>query len=190
MPEPRRLIVGLGNPGPTYEHTRHNIGFAVVDQLAGDLNVTLKGGRGNALLAWGRLDGRSVGLAKPLTFMNRSGQAVQQLIRYYNIDLPNVLVVTDDLNLAPGVIRIRPQGSAGGHNGVQDIIDSLGSNDFPRLRIGIGNNYYRGKQADFVLSRFSREEQPLVEEAVVRARDAALTFIREGVVTAMNRYNG
>jgi PTH1 family peptidyl-tRNA hydrolase len=130
-----------------------------------------------------------VGLAKPTTYMNRSGEAVRALTRAYQTDLSYLLVVIDDINLPLGTIRLRSQGSAGGHNGVQDIIDHLGTDAFARLRIGIGNDFPPGYQADYVLSPFSAEERPQVDETVVLARDAVLTFVTDGIGRAMNLHN-
>ena len=189
MAASKRLIIGLGNPGEEYENTRHNVGFDVVDLLAEKTRASLSLDRGPSVFGWGRWRGRPMGLAKPLTYMNRSGQAVRGLMRRYGVELKNVLVIVDDLNLEPGRMRIRQKGSAGGHNGVQDIIDRLGSDDFPRLRIGIGRDFSRGRQADYVLTPFSASEAPLVEATLNEARDAALTFITDGIVTAMNRFN-
>ncbi|HUF08137.1 MAG TPA: aminoacyl-tRNA hydrolase [Rhodothermales bacterium] len=189
MPKSKRLIIGLGNPGPEYERTRHNIGFQVADAVAEKARITFTRERGDVLLGWGRMRGYPFGVAKPQTFMNRSGRAVYTLVQRYGLETQEMLVVVDDINLPPGTIRIRPNGSAGGHNGLQDIIDSLSTADFPRLRFGIGSNFSRGRQADYVLSPFSEEEQPVVEEARLRARDAALTFVSDGVVTTMNRFN-
>ncbi|MEX0747158.1 MAG: aminoacyl-tRNA hydrolase [Rhodothermales bacterium] len=189
MPTSKRLIIGLGNPGPEYERTRHNIGFQVADALAEKARITFTRERGDVLLGWGRIRGYSFGLAKPQTFMNRSGKAVLTLVQRHGLETQEMLVVVDDINLPPGTIRIRPRGSAGGHNGLQDIIDALATDDFPRLRFGIGSDFSPGRQAEYVLSPFSDEERPLVEEALLRARDAALTFVSDGVVTAMNRFN-
>lgn len=189
MPKAKRLIVGLGNPGAEYEGTRHNIGFAVVDALAAQLELRFEKDRAHALTAWGRWRGRPFGLAKPLSFMNRSGDPVRALLREQGLGPEDLLVVLDDLSLPPGTIRLRQGGSAGGHNGMQHIIDRLGTDAVPRLRVGIGDDYRRGRQADYVLSPVPRDEVPLMEEAVVTAREAALTFVHEGLVTAMNRYN-
>ncbi len=185
----RALIVGLGNPGPQYAHTRHNAGFMVVDRLAERYGIAWRSERGPSLLGWGQLEGCPAGLMKPLTFMNRSGLAVGEVVRYYRIPLERLLVVYDDLHLPLGRIRLRPGGSAGGHNGVEDIIRTLGTTNFPRLRIGIGQAYAKGRQADYVLSPFAQEEGPLVEVALTRACQAAITFACEGLHTAMNRYN-
>ena len=189
MPRSKRLIIGLGNPGPEYERTRHNIGFQVADALAEKARITFTRERGDVLLGWGRMKGFPFGVAKPQTFMNRSGRAVQTLVQRYGLATQEMLVVVDDINLAPGTLRIRPNGSAGGHNGLQDIIDTLSTDDFPRLRFGVGSDFPRGRQAEYVLSPFSEEERPVVEEALQRARDAAITFVSDGIVTAMNRFN-
>jgi len=185
----KRVIVGLGNPGAEYEETRHNIGFKVVDALAAKTRVVLDSSRGGVLLGWGRWRSRSFGLAKPLTFMNLSGQAVLSLLRRHALSPEDLLIAYDDLNLPVGTLRLRKQGSAGGHNGVQDIIDRLGTDVFPRLRIGVGHDFPRGRQVDHVLSPFTKAEHPLMEEAVVRACEASLVFVADGLVTAMNRYN-
>ena len=190
MARAKRLIIGLGNPGAEYEGTRHNVGFEVIDALAEQAGVTFEHDRGNALVGWGRVRGRAFGLAKPLTYMNRSGTACKRLLGVHGLTPDEVLVVYDDLNLPTGTIRLRQRGSAGGHNGVQDIIDRLGTDVFPRLRMGIGSDFRRGRQVDYVLAPFSAEQRPLLDEAVVRARDAAVTFVVDGFVTAMNRFNG
>ncbi len=186
----KRLLIGLGNPGATYTATRHNVGFAVVDVLAERARAAFKrDGRADALLGEGRLRGRPVILVKPLTYMNRSGSAVKHLMRRFTLDPDEIFVIVDDINLALGKIRLRERGSAGGHNGVQDVIDSLGTDAFPRLRIGVGSDFARGGQVDYVLSPFTAEEQPVIEAALSRARDAAVTFVTDGIVTAMNRFN-
>jgi len=186
---PKRLIVGLGNPGAEYDRTRHNVGFEVIDALADQLGERLREGKGPAMLAETRWRGRTFAIAKPLNYMNRSGQSVRALMRHYGLTPDNVLIVYDDLNLPVGTVRVRAKGSAGGHNGVQDIIDRLGGADFPRIRIGIGSNFGRGRQVKHVLGPFDADERPLIDAAVERSRDAALTFITDGVVTTMNRFN-
>lgn len=185
----KRLIVGLGNPGPEYAGTRHNAGFDVIDALSAHTHIELRQEVLHSKLGWGRFRGREIGLAKPQTYMNLSGKAVAGLIGRFGLTRDDILVLVDDLNLPPGTIRLRQGGSAGGHNGIQDIIDKLGSDDFPRLRIGVGNQFARGRQVDYVLSRYTEEELPIMQEAINTARDAALTFVMEGLVTAMNRYN-
>lgn len=189
MPKSKRLIVGLGNPGPEYEGTRHNIGFEVADAVAERARIQYEHERGDVLLGWGRIRNCPVGVAKPLTFMNRSGRAVQTLLGVHHLEPQDLLVIVDDINLEPGQLRLRPSGSAGGHNGIQDIIDRLGHDRIPRLRFGIGNEFPRGGQVDYVLSRFDADERETVDIALVRAREAVETFVCEGLTQAMNRYN-
>lgn len=186
----KRLLIGLGNPGAAYARTRHNVGFFVVDALAERARVAFKNdGRADARVAEGRLRGRPVVMVKPQTYMNRSGAAVKHLLRRFGLEAAEVLVIVDDINLALGKLRLRERGSAGGHNGVQDIIDQLGTDAFPRLRVGVGSDFDRGGQVDYVLSPFDAEEQTVIAAAVARARDAAVTFVTDGIVTAMNRFN-
>jgi len=189
MATARRLIIGLGNPGPEYEGTRHNVGFAVVDRIAQKTGATLHQEKGPVLFGWARYRNCAFGLAKPLTYMNRSGQAVRKLIQRHRLTPQDILIIVDDIHLPPGTIRIRARGGAGGHNGLQDIIEALGTDDFPRLRIGIGSNFERGKQAEYVLSPFTEEERPMMEQAIEIAAEAAITFACEGIREAMNRYN-
>ena len=189
MANAARLVIGLGNPGAEYEGTRHNVGFAVAEALAEKGRTSFDQAEAQALLGWGSVRGRRFGVAKPFTYMNRSGEAVRGLARRYGLDPAEILVVVDDIALPPGSVRIRPHGGDGGHNGLQDIIERLGSDRFPRLRIGIGDAFRRGRQSDYVLSPFSADEQPLIDEAIVHARDAAIAFIADGIDTAMNRYN-
>lgn len=186
----KRLLIGLGNPGADYEGTRHNVGFAVVEALAERARAVFKhDGRADAFVASGRLRGRPVVLVKPLTYMNRSGSTVKHLMRRLGVEPTDILIIVDDINLTLGKLRLRERGSAGGHNGVQDVIDRLDTDAFPRLRIGVGSAFAQGRQVDYVLSPFTEEEQPVIDEAVVRARDAAVTFVVDGIVTAMNRFN-
>lgn len=189
MSQTDRLIVGLGNPEARYEGTRHNIGFAVIDALVAKTGVALSSEKGQALLGWGRWRGRSFGLMKPLTYMNRSGLAVEATVRRYQLQHRELLVIADDIHLPPGAIRLRPSGSAGGHNGLQDIADWLGADDFPRMRLGVGNQFPRGRQAEYVLSPFSPEERPVMDETIAFAVEAALTFVTDGIAVAMNRFN-
>lgn len=190
MPTPNRLIVGLGNPGREYAGTRHNVGFEVIDRLADRLGVRMEPDSSQAFVAEARWRGRTLALAKPQLFMNVSGTPVRTLARRYNLQPDAILVVVDDLHLDVGTLRIRSKGSAGGHNGTQDIIDKLGSATIPRLRLGIGSGYRRGQQSDFVLSPFKADEEEAVEVMLESAADAALTFVTDGVMTTMNRFNG
>lgn len=188
MSSPTRLVVGLGNPGPKYEDTRHNVGFRVVDALADRLRVSFDH-KHDALVGWTQHKNRRIGLAKPLTFMNRSGQSVAPLCEYNNLTPADLIVVVDDLDLPVGTIRLRPSGSSGGHNGLENVAQHLGSTEFPRLRIGIGDDFARGEQVDYVLSSFTPEEQPKIQSAIEDAGEAVLTTVREDLETAMNRFN-
>jgi PTH1 family peptidyl-tRNA hydrolase len=184
-----RLIVGLGNPGRRYEGTRHNVGFAAVDVLARRHRSEWEAApRGiEALVARWRL-ADSV-LAKPLTFMNLSGSAVVGLLQFYKIEPADLLVVVDEVHLELGRLRIRRLGSAGGHNGLKSIITALGSQEFARLRIGVGRGDDRRDLADHVLARFDADERSTVDEMVARTADAIELFIAEGIGPVMNRYN-
>jgi peptidyl-tRNA hydrolase, PTH1 family len=184
-----KLVVGLGNPGAKYEGTRHNVGFAAVDLLAKRHGLDWQAApRGiEALVANWRAGG--VILAKPLTFMNLSGGAFVGLSQFYKIELPDSLVIVDETQLETGRLRIRPEGSAGGHNGLKSLIGSLGTMAFPRLRIGVGRGDKRRDLADHVLARFEPEERSVIDDAIGRAADAAELFSAEGVQAAMNRFN-
>ncbi len=184
----RRLIVGLGNPTPQYAATRHNVGFEVLDRLIGKGSFR-SDGRAQALVADRRLRGRPVVLAKPQAFMNRSGSAVRSLAQRYSLQSEAIMVVVDDLNLPLGMIRVRAQGSAGGHNGLQDIIDHLETNAFARVRVGIGGEFERGQQSRYVLASFTIAELPVIEEAIGRAAEAVTAYVTDGITTAMNRFN-
>jgi PTH1 family peptidyl-tRNA hydrolase len=184
-----KAIVGLGNPGAKYRGTRHNIGFAVVDELARRWAVTFEAAPADALIArWRPDDAGPVLLVKPLTFMNASGEAIGALGRYFKIDIGDLLIVVDEVQLPLGKIRARARGSAGGHNGLKSIIAHLGDN-FSRLRVGVGRGQ-EGDLADHVLSRFEPGEKADVERMIDRAADAAATFITSGIAAVMNAYNG
>ncbi len=184
-----KLIVGLGNPGRRYQATRHNVGFAVVDELARRTGAAFEHGRANALTARAGLGAAATLLVKPLTMMNLSGEAVGDLARYFRIAAPDILAVADDVNLPLGRLRLRARGSAGGHNGFRSIIGHLASEEFPRLRIGVGRGDPRRELADHVLARFDADEAPDVEAGVARAADAVECFLALGIEAAMNRYN-
>jgi peptidyl-tRNA hydrolase, PTH1 family len=183
------LIVGLGNPGRRYDGTRHNIGFDVVDELARRHRAEWEAApRGvEALVARWRL--AETVFVKPLTFMNLSGQAIVGLLQFYKIDPAGLLVVVDDVNLELGRLRIRSRGSAGGHNGLKSALAAIGSEEFARLRIGVGRGDGRRDLADHVLAKFDAEERTIVAETVSRTADAVELFIAEGIGPVMNRYN-
>lgn len=183
------LIAGLGNPGPEYAETRHNVGFKLIDRLASALSVNLRSGKGSFQIGKGRRGEETLLLMKPTTYMNRSGSALQQALSWYKLEPEECLVCYDDLDLPVGTIRLRAGGSAGGHNGMKDIIRMLGTDGFPRLRIGIGNDFPKGRQVDYVLSRFESGELEHVEEALEMAEEAVFFFCRNGIESAMNRYN-
>lgn len=186
------FIVGLGNPGSEYDGTRHNIGFKVIDALVDRLGVKLFPGRGDYLISFTTYQGKKVGLVKPTTYMNNSGIAVYDLIQRFKAVPENILVICDDFQLPLGTIRLRQRGSDGGHNGLYSIIYQIQAQNFPRLRCGIaGNTLPRSKtdRAQYVLSVFEKDEIPLVEEMILKARGAALTFLAEGITSAMNKYN-
>ncbi|HEX6981156.1 MAG TPA: aminoacyl-tRNA hydrolase [Balneolaceae bacterium] len=183
------VIIGLGNPGSKYAGSRHNIGFDFIDKLAKSMSVSLGSGKGPFYVGKGNHAGRSLYLVKPTTYMNNSGNAVQQVLNWYKENAENCLVCYDDLDLELGSIRLRPKGSAGGHNGIKDIIQKLGTDAFPRLRIGIGNDFPKGYQIQHVLSPFSKEERKVIEPALDKAIDAAYCFVREGIDQAMNKFN-
>jgi PTH1 family peptidyl-tRNA hydrolase len=185
----RRIIVGLGNPGADYAGTRHNVGFMVAERVVERARLKYGPDYGRARLAEGSWRGVPFAVAMPQTYMNVSGESVVAMRRRYGLTASDILVVVDDIALEPGTIRIRPGGSDGGHNGLADVTERLGTDQFPRLRIGIGKDFPRGRQSDYVLQPFSPEQLPLVEASLPAAADAALTFIADGVNTAMNRYN-
>ena len=182
-----KLVVGLGNPGRKYDGTRHNVGFDVLDLLATRHRLEWESAPADALIAKWRAE--SALLAKPMTFMNLSGYAIGDLLRFYKIDLPDLFVVVDDANLELGRLRSRPSGSAGGHNGLKSIIGALGTEEFARLRVGVGRGDARRDLADHVLAKFDPDERTDVAEAVGRAADAAELFVTEGIVAVMNRFN-
>ncbi len=184
------LIVGLGNPGEEYARTRHNVGFRCVGLLAQRARLAFRDKRAHARLAVGRVAGRPVVLARPFTFMNRSGAAVAGLAHWLGLPTERILVIYDDLDLPVGTIRLRPRGSAGGHRGMLSIIESLGSQEFPRLRIGIGRPPDpQMDPVDYVLQNLSREDEHTFAPILERAADAVECFLREGIEVAMDRYN-
>ena len=184
-----KLIAGLGNPGPRFAGTRHNVGFDAVDLLANRHGAQWAAApRGiEALVAPWRMGGAI--LAKPLTFMNLSGGAIVPLLQFYKIEPADLLVIVDEVQLETGRLRVRPSGSAGGHNGLKSIIGSLGSEAFPRLRIGVGRGDSRRDLADHVLATFDADERDVVADAITRAADAAEVFVSNGPAEAMNRFN-
>lgn len=184
-----RLVVGLGNPGPKYEGTRHNVGFRVLDELARRLSAGKPRSRFEARLAEVAFADQKVLLAAPQTYMNESGRSVRQIIDFFSLPLSDLLVVCDDFNLELARLRMRPSGSAGGQKGLADIIRHLSTEDFARLRIGIGRPPEHIDSVDFVLSRFNRSEQKRVDEAILEAAEGIELWLQSGLERAMNRVN-
>jgi len=185
------LIVGLGNPGKEYEKTRHNCGFRAVDLLAQKLGCRIDKAKFQGIYGQVVRDGKKIFLLKPLTYMNLSGRSVLQLSAYFQIPPQRIIVMFDDISLEPGRLRIRPDGSAGGHNGIKSIISELGSQDFPRVKIGVGAKAHPEQDlADWVLSGFSASEEKALSSALERSGEAALCILDHGVPEAANRYNG
>ena len=184
------LIVGLGNPGLAYRHNRHNVGFMVADALANKLEIPLKRVKFKAQIGNGKLEDIPIIIAKPLTFMNKSGEAVAPLVRYFKVPLERLLVIHDDMDLPLGTLRMRPSGGSAGHNGMLSIFDKLGTNAIPRLRVGIGRPPGRMDPADYVLQDFPKGDEELLKMVIAQACEAALAFITTGLEKAMNTYNG
>ena len=181
--------MGLGNPGRNYQKTRHNLGYRVVDLLAEKHKTKFKGGRGEYLHCRLEVEGKEVCLLKPLTFMNNSGQAVFDSLRFFNLTPPELFVICDDVNLPFGTLRLREKGSDGGHKGLRSIIYQLGTEEFPRLRLGVGPAPEKMDLEDFVLENFKKEEEKSVEELIQRGLIAVESSIALGVRESMNRYN-
>lgn len=183
-----KIVVGLGNPGDEYIDTRHNTGFKVIDSLAEALEIEVRKRKFGARFGSGEFADKKLILLKPWQFMNRSGQAVATSVGFYKLDAGDLLVITDDMDLEPGRIRIRAKGSAGGHNGLADIIEKLGTNEFVRCRIGIGQSG-REDAVDYVLNKPTMAEKPLLAGAIERAREAVLCWIKYGTEKTMNEFN-
>ena len=184
------LIIGLGNPGAEYRQNRHNIGFMVIDQLAQVLSIPLQRVKFKAITGTGKFEGRRVILAKPQTYMNASGESVGPLSRYFKVPLNQLMVVHDDLDIPFGSLRIRPMGGTSGQKGMKSIVEKLGSQDFPRMRIGIGRPPGRMDPADYVLQNFKNDELATRDEVLDSATAAIKLFILEGLDKAMNTFNG
>ena len=185
------LLVGLGNPGDKYDNTRHNVGFAAIDQLAEELRVPVQKLKYRALTQTVELGGAKVLLMKPITYMNLSGEAAGEAARFFKIPADHVLVLSDDVSLPVGKLRIRKGGSAGGHNGLKSIIQHLGTDQFPRVKIGVGEKPHPDyDMADWVLGKFAGEDLKTITQAIERAGKAAACYIQDGPDKAMNKFNG
>jgi len=190
MPANRlRLVVGLGNPGNSYEDTRHNAGFMVADQIAQDFNISLNKTKFDAVFGRGFIEDVDVLLVKPMAFMNRSGPPLQKLAHYFRIPGEDMLVIHDDIDLAFGRLKIKEKGGHGGHNGIRSIMDAFGGGDFVRLRIGVGRSEAERNVTDHVLGRFSDAKAEMVARVIAVARDAAVTVLCEGMKVGMNAFN-
>jgi len=189
-PDTTFLLIGLGNPGREYRDTRHNVGFMLLDRLAVRLDARGMKVQSKAIVTTAAYQERKLILAKPQTYMNLSGHSAQGLLNFYKVPVENMLIAHDDLDLPFGTIRIRPKGGPGGQKGMASTIEQLGTDGFPRLRIGIGRPPGRMDPAAYVLQNFSKEEMKLLSEIVDRAADAALEFVINGINMAMNKYNG
>ena len=183
------LIAGLGNPTREYDKTRHNVGFSVIDVLADRYNIDVSDRKHKALCGRGVIEGEKVLLLKPQTFMNLSGESIREVVDYYKIDPEDIIVIYDDISLEPGQLRIRLKGSAGGHNGIKNIIAHLGTQEFPRIKVGVGAKPPKMDLADYVLSRFGAEEKKIMDEAFGEAAEAAVMMMTTGAERAMNHYN-
>ncbi len=184
------IIVGLGNPGKDYTGTRHNIGFEVIDKLAETENISVIEKKHKAIIGKGYIGGQKVVLVKPQTYMNLSGESVREVVDYYKVDeTEELIVISDDISLEPGQLRIRKKGSAGGHNGLKNIIAHLGHDEFQRVKMGVGEKPKGYDLADYVLGHFSGDEKKIMEQATKEAADAIRMMMTEGADAAMNQYN-
>jgi peptidyl-tRNA hydrolase, PTH1 family len=184
------LVIGLGNPGREYRDTRHNIGFMVIDQLCKVIGISMTRVQSRSLVATGSLEGQKIVLAKPQTFMNLSGQAVGGLVRFYKTPLEQMIILHDDLDIPLGTLRLRPGGGSAGQKGMESIIQQLGTQNFARLRLGIGRPPGQMDPSTYVLQHFTTAEREVLNEVLDRAVAAVRTFVHEGLNTAMNQYNG
>ena len=185
-----KLIVGLGNPTAKYDKTRHNVGFEVIDQLSKEYSISVDTAKHKGLYGKGRIASETVILLKPMTYMNLSGESVVAVANYFKITAEDIIVIYDDINLDVGRLRIREKGSAGGHNGIKNIIAHLGTDAFPRIRVGVGMKPPRMDLADYVLSHFTKEEQVMMEDGYAKACKALELMVMDDVAKAMNDFNG
>jgi len=183
------IIAGLGNPTKEYAGTRHNVGFAVIDKLAEEYNISMDIKKHKAICGKGVISGQKVILVKPLTYMNLSGESIREVIDFYKLDVNEVLIVFDDISLDVGKLRLRPTGSAGGHNGIKSIIAHLGTDQFKRIKFGVGDKPKGYDLSDWVLGRFSKEQQVAVNEGLSNACKAVETILLDGIEVGMNKYN-
>ena len=184
-----KAIIGLGNPGMKYAGTRHNIGFDAVTAIADKYNLSINNKKFKGVYADGHIAGEKVLLVQPQTFMNLSGECVREVVDFYKLNPDEIIIICDDINLDVGRLRIRKKGSAGGHNGLKNIIAHLGTEEFPRIRVGVGEKTEGWDLADYVLARFDKDSEPVIREALANVVGAVETWISEGIDAAMNRFN-
>ena len=184
-----KAIIGLGNPGMKYAGTRHNIGFDAVTAIADKYNLSINNKKFKGVYADGHIAGEKVLLVQPQTFMNLSGECVREVADFYKLNPNEIIIICDDINLDVGRLRIRKKGSAGGHNGLKNIIAHLGTEEFPRIRVGVGEKTEGWDLADYVLARFDKDSEPVIREALANVVGAVETWISEGIDAAMNRFN-
>ena len=183
------LIIGLGNPEEEYSKTRHNMGFNTINKLAQKYNIKITKTKYEGLYETGEIEGQKVILIKPQTYMNLSGNCVKQFVDFYKVEKENVLVIYDDMDIEPGTIKIRTKGSAGGHNGMKSIVQMLGTEEFPRIRIGIGRPEHNGDEINYVIGAIPKEEIPKLEEGTEKAKEAIIEILKNGIDKAMNKFN-
>ncbi len=183
------IIIGLGNPGDKYQATRHNIGWDAITRISDDYRIPLDFKKHKAICGTGFIEGEKVILAQPLTYMNLSGESVRELMDYYKVSTENIIIIYDDISLDVGQLRIRGKGSAGGHNGIKSIISHLGTDEFPRIKIGVGDKPKDWDLADYVLARFPKEEQPKVRESLKDTSEACKVILQSTIAAAMNQFN-
>ena len=184
-----KLIVGLGNPGPEYDRTRHNMGFKVIDKLSAKYSIEVNHSKFKGMYGTGLINGEKIILFKPYTYMNLSGEAVEQIAAFYKVSLEDLIVIYDHIDIAPGLIRIRKSGSAGSHNGMKSVTQMMGSTAFPRVRVGIGKPDNTDHLIEYVIGAIDEDEKPLLEEGIQKAADAVSMIIEENIDLAMNRFN-
>ncbi len=184
-----KLIVGLGNPGPEYDRTRHNMGFKVIDKLSAKYSIEVNHSKFKGMYGTGLINGEKIILFKPYTYMNLSGEAVEQIAAFYKVNLEDLIVIYDDIDIAPGLIRIRKSGSAGSHNGMKSVTQMMGSTAFPRVRVGTGKPDNTDHLIEYVIGAIDEDEKPLLEEGIQKAADAVSMIIEENIDLAMNRFN-
>ena len=183
------LIVGLGNPEEEYSKTRHNMGFNTINKISQQYNIEVKQNKFQALYGSGMIEKEKVILLKPQTYMNLSGNSVKEVVDFYKIEKENILVIYDDMDIEPGKIKIRKKGSSGGHNGMKSIIQMIGTEEFPRIRIGIGRPAHSGDEINHVIGAIPEDEIPLLDKGIEKAKDAVIEILKNGVDIAMNKFN-